>query len=41
MIVALGDKERNGVIDFNEFIRAIESYANIQNSHPKYMIKNK
>ena len=41
MIVGLGDKERNGVIDFNEFIRAIESYANIKNSHPKYLIKNK
>ena len=39
MIVALGDTERNGIIDFNEFMRAIDSYANIKNSHPKHLIK--
>ena len=39
MIVGLGDTERNGVIDFNAFIRVIDSYANIKNSHPTYSIK--
>ena len=39
MIVALGDTQRNGVIDFNAFIKAIDSYANIKNSHPTYSIK--
>ena len=41
MVVALGDTERNGVIDFNVFIKAIDSYANIKNSHPTYLMKNK
>ena len=39
MIVALGDTQRNGVIDFNAFIKVIDSYANIKNSHPTYSIK--
>ena len=36
MITALGDKDRNGIIDFNHFINVIDSYANLKNSHPKY-----
>ena len=40
MIVGLGDTERNGIIDFNAFMKVIDSYAQIKNSHPKYLIKN-
>ena len=36
MIVAVGDKNRNGIIDFNHFINVIDSYAKLKNSHPKY-----
>ena len=39
IIVAIGDTHRNGIIDFNVFINAIDSYANIKNSHPKYGVK--
>ena len=39
MIVGLGDTERNGIIDFNAFMKVIDSYAQIKNSHPKYSIK--
>ena len=38
MIVSLGDTERRGIIDFNAFIRAIDSYANMWQSHPRYLI---
>ena len=38
MIVSLGDSERNGIIDFNAFINAIDSYANLWQSHPRYLI---
>ena len=38
MIVSLGDTERNGIIDFNAFITAIDSYANLWQSHPRYTI---
>jgi hypothetical protein len=36
MIVSIGDSERNGIIDFNAFINAIDSYANLWKSHPRY-----
>ena len=39
MIVSLGDTDRNGIIDFNAFIKAIDSYANMWNSHPRNLIK--
>ena len=39
MIVGLGDTQRNGVIDFNAFIKAIDSYTKVKNSHPKSSIK--
>ena len=38
MIVSLGDTERRGIIDFNAFITAIDSYANMWQSHPRYLI---
>ena len=38
MIVSLGDTQRNGIIDFNAFITAIDSYANLWQSHPRYTI---
>ena len=38
MLVSLGDTERRGIIDFNAFIRAIDSYANMWQSHPRYLI---
>ena len=40
MIVSLGDTERKGIIDFNAFIAAIDSYANMWNSHPRNLIKS-
>ena len=39
MIIALGDTQRNGAIDFNAFIRAIDLYADVRNFHPSYSIK--
>lgn len=39
MITGLGDTKRNGIIDFRVFIKAIESYANVKNSHQKANIK--
>ena len=41
MIVSLGDTERRGIIDFNAFIKAIDSYVNLWQSHPRYLLKNK
>ena len=38
MIVSLGDTERRGIIDYNAFIRAIDSYAKMWQSHPRYLI---
>ena len=38
MIVSLGDTERRGIIDYDAFIRVIDSYANIWQSHPRYLI---
>ena len=38
MIVSLGDTERRGIIDFNAFIKTIDSYANMWQSHPRYLI---
>ena len=38
MIVSLGDTERRGIIDYNAFIRAIDSYAKMWRSHPRYLI---
>ena len=38
MIVSLGDTERNGIIDFNAFIKAIDSYAKLWQSHQRYLI---
>ncbi len=38
MIVSLGDTERKGIIDFNLFIKTIDSYANMWQSHPRYLI---
>ena len=38
IIVSIGDSERNGIIDFNAFINAIDSYVNLWQSHPRYLI---
>ena len=39
MIVSIGNTNRSGIIDFNAFINAVDSYVNNWNSHPRNFVK--